>query len=219
MHAQQLFIRSQNDDGKVQYSPTNLWHCGKCNRLQAELDGGVDIDPAQARAEACCRPMVCEKHGPYQHYCSACWRDERDARTAKRLTEAELVPDDGGWVYVEHLSSHNEGYFSNVVELVEFCEEGDEDGIPIPEFAFCTTSVPFVFDLAGALENECEQDDYHEEIYDQLNGAQELQIAVDAFNEANKANLSYHPDYDRKVRVRPASEDPLANVAELHEQF
>lgn len=119
-----------------------------------------------------------------------------------RMEKAALVEDYDGPVYCEGLpgGSYGDGYFADVDELADAVADLKNCGV---EFAYCCKSYPVVvINLGKILEDATEE--AFEDAIDHLNGRDELQAAVDAFNEANKAVLSWGVDYSRKVSVPPA---------------
>lgn len=119
------------------------------------------------------------------------------------MEKAMLVEDYDGPVYCEGVpgGSYGDGYFSDVDELADAIADLEDCTI---ECAYCCTSSRAAFiDLDNVLEHAMQ--DALEDAIDHLNGRDELQAAVDAFNEANKDLLSWDVDYSRKVSVAPAA--------------
>lgn len=191
-HATEEPRRSEDAAKEVQVTG---WACSRCGHFW-----GID----ERMARYCCSdtfPCECGK-ARYQKghvRCKDCETQQRADSLAKSVSEAGEVAGYSGWIYWEPMELHNNGYFRDANDLIEACEL---DGVPVPEFAFCCDEERFSLDLGWAIENECEE--HHEDMYDQLSGEKELQAAVDAFNEQNKDQMTFHPDYRRKVRIRPA---------------
>lgn len=201
MNATELF----HQDGKS----TGIFYCAKCR----------NVARTQAEAEKCCAPTFCADCGKEteRRSCDRCnncypaYRQKEDAkRRAKHLAGAALVKDYAGAVFwdgtpgdVARASSYfssgdNDGFFIDMDDLLNAIEEADEP-VDRPEFVFCCTERPFHLNLSSAIESAC--DDMHEGAMDDIDGVEELQVAVDAFNERNKGVVSYGPDFSRKVRV------------------
>jgi ribosomal protein L40E len=178
---------------------TDISICGKCG---APARGRTNFDVS----ERCCTCWECGKPletstQHYDHYHQDCDRARRDRIDAARLEKAELIEDYDGPVYFEggH-GSFGDSYFADVHELAEWLDDQDERDRP--EFVHCCTSSPVAgLDLDSILESACEES--FEDAEDHLNGRDELQKAVDAFNGANKGVLSWDVDFKRKCRVPP----------------
>jgi hypothetical protein len=188
MNATELFHK----DGR----PAGVFYCGECRIIFKDASS----------AELCCGSYKCEDCGKGTGsrswlVCDGC-RSERDRkRELERFERAEKLTDWDGWVYDE--GSGRNGYHQSVADLLEFYE--DEERQP-PEYvwacdstAFATLGIDRVKDwiLDGG-------DAYEDFDPDDLNGLEELSRALEKFNEANAAVLSYHPNYKRAVLVQPA---------------
>jgi hypothetical protein len=170
------------------------WSCVHCGHFWGQ-------DERMARY--CCAttfPCECGKARYDKGYtaCKECSRTRREQADREALEKAEIVENYEGWVYCEALESHNNGYFRSAEELALYCHEFDES---MPGFAFCCDEDSFSLDLDRALENEC--DDHHEDMRDHLRGVDELQAAVDEFNNLNSKQITYNADMRRKVRIVP----------------
>ena len=194
MNPYQLF----KEDGK----PTNVHACGVCNKVKANRDAAEECC-VQPPCSYCGEPVDRAKESG-QRFHWVCWRDNARAREIERLEKAELVEYDGGWLYADHLPGGQDGYYSDMDELLDcvadYVPDEDEANEPLVMFAFCTYPQRYDLDLGRILENAC--DDGYEDMEDHLSGVKELSAAIDAFNERNKVALtSYMVDYKRKVSV------------------
>ena len=177
-------------------TPTEVSVCGVCGKLAGH--GKFDISEKCCSCWECGKPL--EKDAQhYDHYHQECDRARRAQIDMQRLEKAELVDGYDGPVYFEggH-GSFGDGYFADVDEFVEWLD--DQDDQDRPEFVHCCESSPVAqLNLDSILESACEES--FEDAEDHLNGREELQKAVDVFNEANKALLTWDWDMKRKVRV------------------
>lgn len=184
-------------------TPTDLSTCGVCGKLAR---GATNFDIS----ERCCTCYDCglplsgdeRRFANTCLYHRACDDKRRTEREAARLDKAELVSDYDGPVYADGYGggSYGEAYFADIDEFAEAAEDALEEGVHLPDFVHCCKSRPVAgLDLGRILESHCE--DAFEDAFDHLNGVDELQTAVDAFNTLNAGVLSWEPDYSRKVRV------------------
>jgi hypothetical protein len=120
-----------------------------------------------------------------------------------------VVEDWDGWVFCEE-ASHNDGFFENISELIEWWEDEADTDVPLPELAYCCKTIPFrqlyVSDLMDSYLSEL-PDGYA----DQIDGDKELQLALDRFCQINQALVSYEPDYKRVVRIVREPHEPPAD--------
>src|SRR5690348_14157623 len=111
------------------------------------------------------------------------------------LEQAELVTGYTGPVYLDGVGrgSFGDGFFSDAQEPSEHLDlqEGER-----PRFAHCCTPRGLSIDLDSILENATEE--MYDDCRDDLNGVDELQTAVYAFNAANESIRTWDPDYKRK---------------------
>lgn len=132
--------------------------------------------------------------------CSDCrWKvskaKERE-RLAKLSAEAKRDPDWTGWVYSDDYSGGSDGFFDSPEDFTErLTEDMDRDpDLGRPEFVWATTSRPIVNidvdDVIGLI-SEDRPENWDES---DLNGVEELKMALAKFNAANMA-LMYEPDF------------------------
>lgn len=181
--------------------PTGWSMCGECHSVACP--GNFDLTVKCCTCYDCGKPLAKDERIPYADgkgrslYHRECERRRRMERDAEALEKAELVIGYGDPVYCEgRRGSYGEGYFADVVELSESFGEGEE----IPEFAFCCESTPFaVPDASDLIESACEEMD--EDASDRLDGVEEFEKAVDAFNKINDGVIAWYEDRKRKVSV------------------
>ncbi len=189
---------------KPDLSPSGVWACGKCDKTYAHPRGG-----GKMFADRCCdfRCVACGIPCQ-QHYakCNACIERERADKETARFEKAEKLDSWDGWVWT-NATPHNEGYFSSVEELVEWFDDGsqNDDGYNpcIPDYAWICDPSPLVrLNIDSILQSIGEglDEDFDS---DDLKGIAELTEALEAFNEANKEVVSYHPCNDRVVLIEP----------------
>jgi hypothetical protein len=179
--------------------PSRVWACGECKLVAAD----------EHRAVHCCEPIACKfcgepteaklRHGFETSAHDACDRADRARRDMERMERAEKLEDWDGWVWDDGRSGiDGNGYFQSLDDYVEeLTDEIEPDNWP--EWVHVTRETPVAINLDHVLESLCEGG--YEDMADDLKGVEELQKAVDVFNEANKGVIVYDGDYSRAVRV------------------
>lgn len=191
-------------------TPTKWSMCTECGTVASP--GNFDISQKCCTCYDCGLPLPKDERVPYVEgkgkalYHRECERQRRAKREAEQLEKAELIADYTGPVYFEggH-GSFGDSYFTDVDELAEWLDDQDEeDQSSRPAFAFCCTEYPFpAINLQGILESAC--DDMDDDVYDRLDGIQELEAACIAFTEANKDVVSWYEDRKHKVEIPTGS--------------
>lgn len=159
------------------------YQCGKCNK-KAYFDRQL--------AEDCCKPRYCEDCGKeldpkwYRTVCEPC-------HITRLFSKAEKLTEWDGWVYREGYG-YNDGYFSSVDELLQYCEDEGEDP---PEWVFVCSETKHELDTDNILENML--DDAYEGARDHLVDEKELYDFIEAWNKKQYVT-SYYPDY-KKVLI------------------
>jgi hypothetical protein len=171
---------------------TDLSACGVCGKLARGVTN-FDISEKCCTCYDCGKPLGEERYVSNIIYCRNCDSKRRAKVEADRLEKATVLENYDGPVFWDggH-GSYGEGYYENADEL---SEDDDFEG----EYAYACTSRCLILDLDNVLENLCEE--MHEDAIDDLNGVEQLQAAVNVFNEANKSVLTYDVDYKHKVRI------------------
>lgn len=177
--------------------PVSIWACGKCGYTSF----------AEDIADSCCAPCkTCGGETPsiYPGECSDCrWnriaRQEK-ARLADLASKAKRDPSWNDWVFSDEYSGGSDGFFESPKEFMEQLNDDiDRDpDLVRPEFVWATVSRPIVnisVDDVLSLITEDRPENWDE---GDLNGVDELKVAIEAFNAANPS-LMYEPD--RKVIV------------------
>ena len=216
----------------------NLWLCGECGIIAQErflpidTKTGKHIGTVQEAAEACCRPKKCKgcgeivpvkKRSNYTEtpkWCEKCLLGKNAERDRKRLEEAELVEaKDYDYFYYDGPGSCYDGEYCECPSMVAehfmdaVDDSDDDDPVSIddkPEFCFvCKPIHPRPMDIVNHFENvdtdACVEDG---DCQEHLEGTEELNDAINAFNQANKETvIGWMPDYKRKVRVPEMEEE------------
>jgi hypothetical protein len=189
MSAIELF----HQDGKT----AGIFYCSECRIVHAN----------ETAAQACHGTLTCEcgaevpRNRRYSGLCDACdgkkWREKIAREELARYEKAEKIKADAwdGPVYADGIGQE---WFENIDELFEYCEESEQPeyvwasknvGIPRADMEDITTNI---------LDNMWEDADV-----DDLNGTEELQAALDAFNAANKSVVVWNVDYSKAILLQP----------------
>ena len=170
------------------------FYCAKC-RI---------VHKTESEADECCRPRLCAKCGrevDARHFlvCERCRKVKQASKDLATLEAAELVEDEGGWLYVEG-HGHNDGFFRDMGELLDYL--ADEPENTRPEFAFCCRKFGMSERSAADIIEDSTQDMHEEAANDvSVESIKALQAAIDAFYAANEDVVSYEADCRRKVRI------------------
>jgi len=183
MNAQELFIK----DGKS----AGVFYCPVC----------LFVSRSRELAEACCKPRICDKCGleiEKHSYCHPCHDKAERAKEQARFEAAEKLTTWDGWVFSEG-HGYNEGFAASVDDLFDAVESPDD----IPDYVWTCDPVPFVFASLDDIKQRIEESEDAYEDFDanDCEGLPELEKAIEAFNEANKGTVSYHPNYKRALLV------------------
>jgi len=189
-------IRLFLPDGK----PTRFALCKECGTLKS-----ADDVNSTAFAEYCCHCEECEALIPtgkakwYGRWCDSCWSIRAAEKEKERFQKAEKIQSDGyhGPVWYPHCG-YNDGFFDDVESLLDYLQDNlDEDGHKEgPRYAFAVNAISFVqIDCRAILENFDEPDDFDYE----LDGVQDLESAVEAFEAKNAELKRWDVDYSRAI--------------------
>lgn len=206
MNVWELFLT----DGR----PTGLWKCSKCYATYRTA----------LKAQSCCGPTICRfcnKPTDRARYlsCTACDKAEKSRIEAERFEKAEKLGGWDGWVYCEGFG-RQDGFFESLEALYEHLQDNDElTAEHWPKYAYVCYPVSFaIIDFEHLMDQIQENDDAYEDFDpSKLTGCEELKAAINAFNEANKGVVSYHPDPSRVVLIEPPP-DGAFESCELAEQ-
>ena len=124
-----------------------------------------------------------------------------EVKEKERFEKAEKIKESdwGGPVYSESIG-YNDGYFANLDEFYEFLEDEYDykEKLDIRYVWACHSNPSCHIDMDDVLENATQE--AHEDFStDDLKGVKELAAAIDKFNELNKDNVTWTPDYSKVV--------------------
>jgi hypothetical protein len=174
-----------------------IFYCSEC-RIVHKTEG---------EAQACHGVRLCECGAPCERYRSQChecqskqWLEESEKKEAERFAKASKIPANeynGGWVF----SEDHDRYFDSVEALLEYIEDDGEEGETAPEYVWACKDIGVPQAHIDSIMENCLDGMWEDADGSDLNGVEELQAAVDAFNEANKSISVYQVDYKTAILI------------------
>ena len=183
-------VELYKQDGK----PAGVYFCEACRIVYAKKE-----DAEWCHGERLC---VCGKkitRGYRQRTCSDCdskaWKEKERLKESERFVAAKKITEEeyqGDHVYC------GDQYYDSVEDAIDQFLEGQE-----PEYVWAcrTHGLPKV-DLEDVTTNLMDNM-WDDADTSDLNGLDELEAALDAFNKANESIQLWEPDYTTAILVRP----------------
>lgn len=174
-------------DGK----PSGIWYCSECRTVHKE----------QRNAQSCHGVTHCEDCGVelgkrqpyYRTQCDECrnkaWREKQAKEEFERYTKAVKIASSE---YTGPQVFFNDRYYDTVVDAIDGCDEP-------PEYVWSAKNVGLRKATTEDLVERVLEEAWEDADSDDLNGLDELQKAVDAFNEANAGVAVYMVDYNEAI--------------------
>ena len=192
-----------HQDGRT----AGAWYCEKCRAVHGTEEGAT-----LCHGESLC---ACGKptRSRYDNQCQDCnskaWRERMDREEMARYEKAVKVPQ-AEWTGYQVF--WDDRYFDTVEEAVEHAEA---DGGSTPEYIWAAKNQGVPKATIEDLVSRLVEDMWEDAEVDDLNGVDELQTAVDAFNEANKSVTVWMVDYSAAIIVNQIEpETKCARVGE-----
>jgi poly-D-alanine transfer protein DltD len=91
---------------------------------------------------------------------------------------------------------YNEGYFSDIDELIEYCEENESE---VPKYVWSTTKNTLSIDACNIVEQACEE--LHEDAYQNVTDEQELQDFLDKWCDKQSGVDTFMVDYEYAISI------------------
>ena len=214
MNAYQLFKKDPKSQEQV---PVDVWVCSRCDRAWGQ---SRDLADRCCTCAHCGKEMAKIEYGTRTSYHSNCWIEYCNEVRNKQIEKAEKLEAWDGWVCNEGQGGgpQDDGYAQSLDEMVEHLEEQLANGDLIPEdwpeWVFVCDEIKMrsveSSDIIEMLAGEM-----YEDFQDELDGLDDLQKALDAFNKANEKMHSYGSDHKRVVRVPKPSEEALKAAKEM----
>lgn len=191
-------------DGK----PSGIWYCSECRAVHNQ----------ERSAKSCHGTTHCETCGKelgkrqpyYRTQCQECsdkeWREKRAKEEFDRYTKAVKIK---ASEYTGPQVFFNDRYYETVEDAIDGCDEPTEYIWSAKDVGLRKASIE---DLVNCVLEEAWED----ADIDDLNGVEELQKAVDVFNEANAGVSVYMVDYhealvlDEQILAEWLREQPVS---------
>lgn len=169
---------------------------------------GPDADRiAYARDQAlrCCDNRCRTCNAPVQrHYsnCNECHEKRRKAERRAWAYRATPVPYDGGWIYTDHVSGYNDGYFDSLDALVEYIADNADEALMLPAWVHPCREIHPTLDITCAYESMDEDFGVEDvspsaDIPDGL--AREMDALVAKINDAVAGQTAYHARFSKVI--------------------
>lgn len=178
--------------------------CSICGTIFSPLSFGenkeaavVAENTARIHCRVFCRCGV--RLPPRRTLCDSCWAQDEQEREERKFEMAVKVPrelDDGFPVFWDgHLGSMGDGFFVNIGEVIDLCEES---GIPLPAYVWSCYPKKFTVDADVVLIEAFQE--HVEGARDQLReGAEKrLQEFLDGWC-AEQGISTWYPDYRKAI--------------------
>ena len=186
---------------KADGTTAGIFYCSEC-KVVARTKEEADFCHGERLCSSCKNPF--KRYGSYK-VCEECERKEWTLKESKKewdrfekatkISEAEYTGD--------HVLDGDE-FYDSVDDAIDRYSEGQE-----PEYVWAckTHSLPYVEleDVTcNLLDNMWEDADTSD-----LNGLEELEAALVAFNKANESIQLWEPDYSTAILVSPKKEEEV----------
>lgn len=194
MNAQELFRK----DGTA----TGVFFCSECKTVSRD----------QPLVEQCCKPTLCEECGEvaqkYWTLCSRCKAEKDHKSYLEKLEKATTIKDTDKFIHCEDYQGYHDGYFSDTGELLDYLSNIDDEIEWPVTVTVCEEEPIEKIGIDHILEVIAEEG--FEDILDHIQGAEELQKALDAFYELNETVVSWTVAYKEKIIIeKPADWEKL----------
>ena len=117
-------------------------------------------------------------------------------RSKATISDYNDIPDKYKEMIYSDSYPYNEGYFTDIEELIEYCN--DED-IPLPEYVWSTQKIPLSLDASSIIESACEE--LHEDAYENITKEDELQEFLDDWCNQQSGVDSYSVNYKYAIKI------------------
>lgn len=170
---------------------SGIWYCSECRTVYKDMHFAQQCHGV-THCETCGVSLV--KRAPYyKKQCEECDRKDWRARQVKeefeRYTKAVKI---AATEYTGPQVFFNDQYYPTVEEAIDECDEP-------PEYVWAAKNVGLRKATINDLIERILEEAWEDAEPDDLNGLNELQIAVDAFNAANSEICVYMADYNEAI--------------------
>jgi hypothetical protein len=172
-------------------SPSGVFYCSECRAVFGTKDAAI----------LCHGERVCSCGGKitgrYQAKCDSCqgkeWKAEEAVREQDRFEKAQKIAESD---YYGDMVSDGDKFYDSVEEAIDGYLVGQE-----PEYVWACKNIGVPLATTESLYENLLENMWEEADVNDLNGVDELEDAVTAFNEANKSIHVYHPDYSKAILI------------------
>ena len=174
-------------------SGAGVFFCSECRAVHAD----------QQKAASCHGERFCgcgekiDRH--YYSKCSECDRKEhkekQEAKELERFAAAKKIPASeykGGMIY-----GHDDKYYEEIEDCLDQYIEGQE-----PEYVWACKDVGVKWATTESLYENMLENMWEDAEVNDLNGIDELEAAVEAFNKANESISVWEPDYSTAILTK-----------------
>ncbi len=174
-------------DGK----PSGIWYCSECRSVHTQL----------RTAQSCHGVTHCEDCGKelgkrqpyYRTQCDECrnkaWREKQAKEEFARYTKAVKIK---ASEYAGPQVFFNDRYYETVEDAIDGCDA-------LPEYIWSAKDIGLKKATMEDLVDRILEEAWEDADIDDLNGTEDLQKAIDAFNEANAIVSVYMVDYNEAL--------------------
>lgn len=171
--------------------PSGIWYCSECRAVYTKQHGAQRCHGV-THCETC--KVSLGKRAPhYRKQCEECdrkdWRDKQVKEEFDRYTKAVKI---AASEYTGPQVFFNDRYYETVEDAIDGCDEP-------PEYVWSAKNIGLRQANLEDLTERVLEEAWEDAEPDDLNGIDELQKAVDAFNEANIGIAVYMVDYHEAI--------------------
>lgn len=121
---------------------------------------------------------------------------ERSRKSKATILDIEDVPSESAIMLYSDSYSYNEGYFNDIDELIDHCEDVGEI---VPDYVWSTREVRLTMDASDIVDSACEE--LHESARDYIANEDILQSFLDDWCKNQYGVSTYCVDYKYMIRV------------------
>lgn len=163
--------------------------CSKC------YDGLIYVCPdcGESKFAGYCNSQQCKEKREKEMVL----KEYQNFINSKKLRPEEY--DENLMVYSDDVDGYDDGYFADVYDFIDYCEDND---IEIPHYIHGTTAQTFFLDIESAIDSALEE--MFEDSYSMIDkkSFSELKLAVDKFNKANESIKTYYKDDNTTIILK-----------------
>ena len=172
---------------------TGVYFCESCRVVYSNKD---DAEWCHGERLCACGQKITQ--GYRQKTCNDCeskvWKEKERKKEAERFDAAKKIKASeyaGEMVY-----GHDDQYYSSVEKAIDQYLEGQE-----PEYVWACKNTGVIKASTESLYENMLENMWEDADVSDLNGVDELDAAVDAFNKANESLSVWNPDYSTAILV------------------